>query len=370
MLRMYLLATVLTVAMASTIFFQPGLSGRLAYASDIMAEIGQPFSLGFNQTANVQDADIDLRFTDVTDSRCPSDVVCIWEGQVSILVDIQDSKDGLVQFNLTLRGSPEAPNTRSFGNYSITLVDVQPYPVSTQQISQSEYIAKFLVESSKNQLSTHAVLVKAHSDESPLSVVVAGWSVASGKGVAVLSMQDAPKRVIVKFTPLDSGRCAHQDAIECIDGQVTETSNSGVVELGGNLHLEIDRGAALLYFEFSSVANNDYSFDILRFKVWEKQASGNNNLVYLKEGQRDGPLLVQKIFSDHIEGLNFVEYPISTDQGSPITMQIGEKTTNGCTVMLTLVRIEEDKAVFSKTIDENRPCPICWLQAALLSRLK
>lgn len=364
--HVYGITAIIAAALVASIFFQPGLSGRDAYASDIMAEIGQPFSLGFYQTAQVQD--VDVRFTDVIDSRCPSDVVCIWEGRVSILVHMRDSSGSLDQFTLTLRGSPEAPSTRSFGNYSIRLVDVQPYPVSTEQTSQSDYVATLVLDFPKNQVLTHGVLVKAHTDDAPLSFVIAGWNVERGKGAIVMSMQDVPKRVIIKFAPSYAGSCSHQDAVECIDGKVVETSNAGLVELGGNLHLEIEDSRTRLYLTLDTgEADSEHALDITKFKEWEKPVPGNNNIVYLGEGQRDGPLLVQKIYPDHIEGLNFLEYPVATDQGSPVTLRIGEKASNGCTVVLTLVKIEDGTAVFVKTVDENRPCPICWLQTTLLS---
>lgn len=353
----------------ASIFFQPGISGTDAYASEITAEIGQPFSLGFNQTAHVQN--VDVRFVDVIDSRCPSDVVCIWEGKVSILIDLQNTSESLDQFTLTLSGSPDAPSARSFGNYSIRLVDVQPYPLSTEQTSESDYVATLVVDFSENQILTHGVFVKAHTADAPVAFVISGWNMERGMGGAVLSLQDVSKRAIIKFTPSYPGSCSHSDVVECIDGQVIETSNAGLVELGENFHLEIDGTKTRLYLTFDpGGAGTEYALDITQSKVWEKPIAGNNTIVHLKEGQRDGPLLVQKIYPDRIEGLNFLEYPISTDQGSPVTLRIGEKASNGCTVALTLVKIEGDAAVFIRTVDENRPCPICWLQTALLSGWK
>jgi hypothetical protein len=76
---------------------------------------------------------------------------------------------------------------------------------------------------------------------------------------------------------------------------------------------------------------------------------------------------VQKIYSDRIEGLNYLEYPVAREEGNPITLHVGEKASNGCTITLTLVKIEDGTATFAKTIDENKPCPICWFQQALLS---
>lgn len=90
------------------------------------------------------------------------------------------------------------------------------------------------------------------------------------------------------------------------------------------------------------------------------------NTITLGEGERDGPLLVQKIYPDHIEGLNFIEYPVSREYGENITLYIGQSASNGCTVTLTLSNIIQlqtypptSKAVFSKKVDMNRPCPIC-----------
>ncbi len=90
------------------------------------------------------------------------------------------------------------------------------------------------------------------------------------------------------------------------------------------------------------------------------------NMTTLGEGERDGPLLVQKIYPDHIEGLRFIEYPISRGYGENITLYIRQSVSNGCTVTLTLTNIIQlqtypptYKAVFSKKLDTNGPCPIC-----------
>jgi hypothetical protein len=93
------------------------------------------------------------------------------------------------------------------------------------------------------------------------------------------------------------------------------------------------------------------------------------SIVTLREGQRDGPLLVQKIYADRVEGLNFPEYPVAMDSGLPITLRIGEKASNGCTIVLTLTKIEGDSATFLMTVDEDRPCPICWYQLAQIPGL-
>ncbi len=88
--------------------------------------------------------------------------------------------------------------------------------------------------------------------------------------------------------------------------------------------------------------------------------------ILLKEGERRGSLLLQKIHPEYITGLNFREYPIATEQGQPITLQFGETASNGCTVSLTLKKITGDTAIFSEEIDNNKICPICLAKDTLI----
>src|SRR3989344_2615177 len=81
--------------------------------------------------------------------------------------------------------------------------------------------------------------------------------------------------------------------------------------------------------------------------------------VSLKEGQQESSFLLEKIYPDRVTGLNFMEYPIAGDQGYPVTLRIGEIVSNGCTITLTLTRIEGNIATFIKNTDFNQPCPIC-----------
>ncbi len=98
-------------------------------------------------------------------------------------------------------------------------------------------------------------------------------------------------------------------------------------------------------------------------KIYEieklNKSTTNESIIFLAEGERDGPLLVQKIYTDHIEGLNFREYPIATNIGTSINLSIGQAASNGCTITLTLISIENKTAKFSRKVEYNKPCPIC-----------
>jgi hypothetical protein len=88
--------------------------------------------------------------------------------------------------------------------------------------------------------------------------------------------------------------------------------------------------------------------------------------ISLHEGERSGPFLLEKIYPDDVTGLNFREYPIAIDKGSPVTLRIGDIVSNGCTVKLRLIGIDKASATFIKWTDSARPCPICLAEDTLI----
>ena len=76
--------------------------------------------------------DLNLNFYDIGDSRCPLDVTCLWEGDVTVSMSIK---------NQTFRTSVGFTSDYVFSYitpYEITLVDIQPHPISTEK---SDYVA-------------------------------------------------------------------------------------------------------------------------------------------------------------------------------------------------------------------------------------
>ncbi|HEY8110284.1 MAG TPA: hypothetical protein VIG05_05420 [Candidatus Nitrosotenuis sp.] len=104
-------------------------------------DISEPFTLKFNQGAMITFDNILVRFSNVTsDSRCPSDVTCIWQGEISVQVDV---KKGNANFESIILG--ENNEIPIFGKYVIQLLKVEPYPQSTHMIQPDEYIATLVI---------------------------------------------------------------------------------------------------------------------------------------------------------------------------------------------------------------------------------
>ncbi len=88
--------------------------------------------------------------------------------------------------------------------------------------------------------------------------------------------------------------------------------------------------------------------------------------ITMGEGQRESSFLLERVYADYVTGLNFWEYPIATGEGHNVTLRIGEMVSNGCTVTLTLIRIEGERAIFIKKEDYDKSCPICLAKDTLI----
>lgn len=97
------------------------------------------FSLGADQIVQINgqyqanDNSLSFRITEINDSRCPSDVVCVWQGKADVTIEVDSPLKGTITLN-TFDNL-----TDTLGNYSFELKEVLPYPISTKTIDLEEY---------------------------------------------------------------------------------------------------------------------------------------------------------------------------------------------------------------------------------------
>lgn len=68
----------------------------------------------------------------VEDSRCPTDVTCVWAGRTTVNVTLESGEK-----TTTLELSSEEPVV--FAGYEVSILSVSPEPISTVQIQESDY---------------------------------------------------------------------------------------------------------------------------------------------------------------------------------------------------------------------------------------
>lgn len=113
------------------------------------ATLNTPFQLKANQTAVIESENMHLTFLQVLgDSRCPSDVLCVWEGQATVTIIVQKDNQNLDNINLTSRAGRRHEDLarKNFAEYTVTLISVDPYPKSVQQINPQEYTITLVVD--------------------------------------------------------------------------------------------------------------------------------------------------------------------------------------------------------------------------------
>ncbi|MBM3157569.1 MAG: hypothetical protein FJ004_09855 [Chloroflexi bacterium] len=113
-------------------------------SEEINAALGQEFSLSMGQTAVIEGEELELKFLEViSDSRCPQNVVCVWQGQASCLVEIT-YLESLHRVTLTQPGLTSEPSDIDFKEYNIRF-NLTPYPEAGKEIKEDDYRLQLVV---------------------------------------------------------------------------------------------------------------------------------------------------------------------------------------------------------------------------------
>jgi len=120
----------------------------LLSAAPLPVNLGVPFALGPGQSAEVIGGELYFVFTEIlSDSRCPQNVVCVWEGdaEAAVVGDLP----GEIQINCVLHTSGMFSQSCDMGPYRVFLLWVEPYPVfSEPPIDPASYIGHFVITES------------------------------------------------------------------------------------------------------------------------------------------------------------------------------------------------------------------------------
>lgn len=95
-------------------------------------------AIKYGQQITVAKEGLTLEFVTVLeDSRCPEGVQCVWEGNARI--ELSAAKAGNDRSSFELNTNDRFPVEAKYLGYLITLIDLQPYPKATKQISLQDY---------------------------------------------------------------------------------------------------------------------------------------------------------------------------------------------------------------------------------------
>ncbi len=104
------------------------------------------YKLKNNRCYNLIDSNYELCVDSISDSRCPEDVVCIWEGNAKVYFSLKSPNEN-TSFTLnTFRGFQTDSILKGF---KFTLLDVLPYPVNTTSSEQNNYNVEINITDTK-----------------------------------------------------------------------------------------------------------------------------------------------------------------------------------------------------------------------------
>jgi hypothetical protein len=113
---------------------------------DSIFNLNDTLELVIDKSAINNDNQLTIRIDSVlNDSRCPSDVVCGWEGNAGIRF-LFTNANVETKFVLNTHGGESFPSDTIIGGYYIQLIALRPYPISTSKILNSEYVADLLIK--------------------------------------------------------------------------------------------------------------------------------------------------------------------------------------------------------------------------------
>lgn len=104
----------------------------------IAVGLGEVFTIGVGQSAQIASEDMEVTFIEVIgDSRCPQNVNCVWEGVASSHIKI--THEG-VDYSIVLNqpGLTEQAS-ETFINYTVTY-SLNPYPREGEEIPPEDYL--------------------------------------------------------------------------------------------------------------------------------------------------------------------------------------------------------------------------------------
>jgi hypothetical protein len=97
------------------------------------ATLNAPIQLTPGQSAVYDAANLAVKFVAIeSDSRCPSDVACVWAGEVVVKLAVR--KDRRTQ-ELAVKGNQNLP----VDGFVVSVLEVLPPPKSTQRIAPADY---------------------------------------------------------------------------------------------------------------------------------------------------------------------------------------------------------------------------------------
>ena len=105
-------------------------------------KVGQESNFRINQLYTSTDGLYTLKINEISDSRCPTGVQCIWQGEVTLKGEWTDNKiKSNVELHSVLKNMEKQPE-----GFTIQIVDAKPYPVNGTESKPEDLVVTLLIQ--------------------------------------------------------------------------------------------------------------------------------------------------------------------------------------------------------------------------------
>lgn len=106
-------------------------------------QLNQPIDITIDQSAFIESEGLQIILEGIEDSRCPADATCIHSGDAKLTVRLVHNEEDVGEFVLVFVGSDDRQHIA--GKYTLRVIGVEPYPLSSQPADLSDYVVTLVV---------------------------------------------------------------------------------------------------------------------------------------------------------------------------------------------------------------------------------
>ena len=120
----------------------PGNGKATPATSSIDQQASDIISINLDESVNYHE--LDIRWLEMMDSRCPTGVQCVWAGEVKVILEAAEGGNAPIEVQLTWqvrRGSTKA----TVAGYEMELMDVKPFPKENVKPKRSDHVAEIKI---------------------------------------------------------------------------------------------------------------------------------------------------------------------------------------------------------------------------------
>jgi hypothetical protein len=107
--------------------------------------LNEQFTIKAGQQVAIKSEKLSVQFSSVqNESRCPTGVQCVWEGNAAISIEVSKKRKKAEQAILNTNTAIQ-PNELAYKKYRIKLLGLNPYPRIDEKIEPKDYEAVMIV---------------------------------------------------------------------------------------------------------------------------------------------------------------------------------------------------------------------------------